>query len=85
VDTDRPYPEGIAFDEAWRQRQRADAMEASRDAWRVACRHLYAVISEGRKRGRPMDLIGKADYRRIVELIADADSREPERNTSSRA
>jgi hypothetical protein len=25
--TDRPYPDGIAWDEAWRQRQRADALE----------------------------------------------------------
>ena len=85
MDNDRPYPEGVAFDEAWRQRQRADAMEASRDAWRLACRHLYAVIGEGGKRGRPMDLIGKADYRRIIELIADADCSEPERDTGSRA
>ena len=28
MDNDRPYPEGVAFDEAWRQRQRADAAEA---------------------------------------------------------
>lgn len=74
LDPDRPYPEGIAFDEAWRQRQRADAMEASRDAWRAACRYLYDVIGEGGSRGRPMDLIGKADYRRVVELIAEADN-----------
>lgn len=26
---DRPYPEGIAWDEAWWQRQRADAAELS--------------------------------------------------------
>lgn len=25
----RPYPGGIAWDEAWRQRQRADALEAA--------------------------------------------------------
>ena len=25
---ERPYPEGVAFDEAWRQRQRADKAEA---------------------------------------------------------
>jgi hypothetical protein len=25
--TDRPYPDGIAWDEAWAQRQRADALE----------------------------------------------------------
>lgn len=27
TDPDRPYPEGIAWDEAWRQRQRADQAE----------------------------------------------------------
>ena len=37
MDADRPYPEGIAFDEAWRQRQRADAAEAQRDA---AIKHI---------------------------------------------
>jgi len=26
-DQDRPYPNGIAWDEAWRQRQRADELE----------------------------------------------------------
>jgi len=74
----RPYPEGIAFDEAWRQRKRADAMEKSRDSWRVACRHLYAVIGECGKRGRPLDVIGRGDYRRIVAMIATAESCEPE-------
>ena len=78
MDPERPYPEGIAFDEAWRQRQRADAMEASRDSWRAACRYLYTVIGEGGKRGRPMDLIGKADYRRIIEMIGAAETQEPE-------
>lgn len=26
-DSDRPYPDGIVWDEAWRQRQRADQLE----------------------------------------------------------
>ena len=78
MDPNRPYPEGIAFDEAWRQRQRAESMEKSRDAWRKACRYIYTVIGEGNKRGRPMDLIGKVDYRRIVELIGEAQDSEPE-------
>jgi hypothetical protein len=30
--TERPYPDGIAWDEAWRQRQRADALEESATA-----------------------------------------------------
>lgn len=34
LDSDRPYPEGIAFDEAWRQRQRADRAERIvREIW----------------------------------------------------
>jgi len=74
----RPYPEGIAFDEAWRQRKRADAMEKSRDSWRAACRYLYEVIGEGGKRGRPLDLIGSGDYGRIVAMIGKAESFEPE-------
>ncbi len=27
IDPKRPYPEGIAWDEAWRQRQRADRLQ----------------------------------------------------------
>ena len=27
MESERPYPEGVAFDEAWRQRQRADLAE----------------------------------------------------------
>ena len=34
-DENRPYPPGIAFDEAWRQLQRANAAEAQRDALRL--------------------------------------------------
>lgn len=30
-DENRPYPDGIAWDEAYRQRNRADAAEESRD------------------------------------------------------
>jgi len=37
IDPNRPYPPGIAYDEAWRQRQRADAAEAQRDALQAAC------------------------------------------------
>lgn len=29
VDPNRPYPEGIAWDEAWRQRRRADRLEVA--------------------------------------------------------
>ena len=75
---ERPYPDGAAFDEAWRQRQRADAMEESRDSWRTACRHLFVVMSESGKRGKPMDLIGRADHNRIVAMIAKSEFRDPE-------
>ena len=27
--SERPYPEGIAWDEAWRQRRRADGLESA--------------------------------------------------------
>lgn len=37
MDVNRPYPEGLVWDEAWRQRQRADAAEAQRDA---AIKHI---------------------------------------------
>ena len=30
----RPYPEGVAWDEAWRQRQRADEAEAKIESFR---------------------------------------------------
>ena len=28
----RPYPEGLAWDEAWRQRKRADRLQSFKDA-----------------------------------------------------
>lgn len=76
VAPNRPYPEGIAFDEAWRQRQRADAAEAQRDAWRAACRYLYGVIGECGPKGRPLDLITKGDYGRIISVIGKAEALE---------
>lgn len=36
----RPYPEGVSWDEAWRQRQRADAAEA--EVLRLKEAHLGA-------------------------------------------
>lgn len=43
----RPYPEGIGFDEAWFQRQRADAAEAALPRW-ISATHLlpepYTVV-----------------------------------------
>ena len=76
TEQNRPYPEGLAFDEAWNQRKRAEAMEASKEAWKEACRYLHAVIIEGSKRGRPIDLIGTADYKRIVQMIHKAEESE---------
>lgn len=37
IDPNRPYPPGIAYDEAWRQQQRAENAEAQRDALQTAC------------------------------------------------
>jgi hypothetical protein len=42
IDPKRPYPEGIAWDEAWRQRQRADTIEDGCDSLsrllRIGCK-----------------------------------------------
>ncbi len=42
IDPKRPYPEGIAWDEAWRQRQRADSIEDG-------CESLARLIAIGCK------------------------------------
>lgn len=59
VDPNRPYPEGVAFDEAWRQRQRADAAEAAIGKLSSRVRSLeYVVVSarrEFRRGGDPVD------------------------------
>lgn len=49
-----------------------------RDAWRAACRYLYEAIGEGSSQGRPMDLISKGDYLRIIAMIGKAESLEAE-------
>lgn len=53
-------------------------VEKQRDAWRAACRYLYEVIGEGGAKGRPMDLISKDDYGRIIAMIGKAESLEAE-------
>ena len=47
-----------------------------RNAWRAACRYLYEVIGEGGSKGRPLDLIAKGDYGRIIAMIGKAESME---------
>lgn len=47
-----------------------------RDAWRAACRFLYDAVNEGGSQGRPMDMIGKAEWHRVVYLIGHADELE---------
>ena len=42
IEENRPYPEGIAWDEAWRQRQRADSIEDG-------CESLARLIAIGCK------------------------------------
>ena len=62
--TDRPYPSGIAWDEAWRQRQRADALE------RLAKEIIYTATDVD---GKPIECLNR-DYdgarlrRRIIGL-----------------
>ena len=53
-------------------------VEEQRDAWRAACRYLYEVIGEGGVKGRPMDLISRGDYGRIIAMIGKAESLEAE-------
>ena len=53
-----------------------DGLAKQRDAWRAACRYLYEVIGEGGAKGRPMDLISKGDYGRIIAMIGKAESLE---------
>lgn len=43
MDPNRPYLEGIAFDEAWRQRQRADQVESAVREWH---KWIHAEIAE---------------------------------------
>lgn len=51
-------------------------LEAQRDAWRAAGRYLYEVMGEGGKRGRPLDLLSKGDWGRILTMIGKAESLE---------
>ena len=37
--------------------------------WRAACRMLYGSCQEGGKRGRPMDLIPRVEWQKIVAAI----------------
>jgi len=54
----------------------AEKIAEQRNAWRAACRYLYEVIAEGGSKGRPMDLIHKGDYGRIITMIGKAESLE---------
>lgn len=47
--------------------------EKQRDAWRAACRYLYEVIGKDDEKGRPLDLISKGDYGRIIAAIGKAE------------
>lgn len=51
----------------------AKALEQQRDAWRAACRYLYEIIGEGGRKGRPLDLISKGDWGRVISLIGKAE------------
>jgi len=56
-------------------------VEKQRDAWRAACRYLYEVIGEGGSKGRPLDLITKGDYGRIIAMIGKAEALEEDVTT----
>lgn len=76
-----PVPLGVVV-RAWVECpeciEKQPAVEKQRDAWRAACRYLYEVIGEWGSKGRPMDLISKGDYGRIIAMIGKAESLEAE-------
>lgn len=42
----RPYPEGVCWDEAWRQRQRADKLQATIDEIETERERLEQMYAE---------------------------------------
>lgn len=53
-DEQRPYPDGIAWDEAYRQRKRADAAEESRDKLAEIVRRFLVHSNRVAGRGEPI-------------------------------
>lgn len=74
----KPYPRTCAVHglECPECVEKQPDIEKQRDAWRAACRYLYEVIGEGGPKGRPIDLISKGDYGRIIAMIGKAESLE---------
>ena len=53
-DKNRPYPDGIAWDEAWRQWQRADAAEETLDKLAEIVRRFLVHSNRVAGRGEPI-------------------------------
>lgn len=47
TDPNRPYPEGLSWDEAWRQRQKADRLEKELENTRNLLRSVYGSVMAG--------------------------------------
>ena len=73
---DRPYPDGIAFDEAWHQRQRAESMAKSVahflywSGW-LENRHASAALFV-HDMGEPSFQIGTKTFERLEASLDDA-------------
>lgn len=66
-DPNRPYPEGFAWDEAYRQRQRAEVLEAKlRDVHNVLSSASFWLISETVEGTKVVQ-----DLRREIRAIED--------------
>ena len=51
---ERPYPEGIAFDEAWKQRQRADHVESAVREWH---KWIHGEIEKRSDKSEPQEVV----------------------------
>jgi hypothetical protein len=84
MDANRPYPNGIVWDEAWRQRQRADNAEAQADhvsfEHEVEMQQLEAKLAAAEaERVTPETILAVAelhgtiyDLRQLLETAVDA-------------
>jgi hypothetical protein len=49
-------------------------LQRSRDAWKLAAKRLYAVMGEGGRRGRPMDLVAAREWKWIQAALDAAEA-----------
>jgi hypothetical protein len=72
-DPNRPYPEGFAWDEAYRQRQRVESLEAKlRDAHQVLSSASFWLISESVEGTKVVQDL-RTEIRAIEDLLFFAD------------